>query len=275
MNATCPNCGKVLKVKDEWAGKMLKCPGCTKTFKIGGGAGTAAGGVSRKIGPTPATATQSSGGAPPQRVKPVEPRSGGVAVNWGMISMIALLSLIPIGIGIFLLGPKRAMSHWNANSAKADENVRTIIEHALRVEASNVGTWNPRKGQGPTVNDLNFHPDFMVMSMPTQVHFVGTTSNGKFEGDYVYETTELTGTLTIGGITLGGIHFDEEGVTMPGGQTEKRPAGMPYKGGDNQAHTLAGRMLNGAPQVELDGKRLDIYWPPERLDEAGRVIRDD
>jgi serine/threonine protein kinase len=33
----CPGCGKVLKVKDEAAGKRLRCPGCGQTVRVPGG----------------------------------------------------------------------------------------------------------------------------------------------------------------------------------------------------------------------------------------------
>ena len=38
---SCPNCGKNLKVPDDRAGKMAKCPGCMKTFTVPGGGGGA------------------------------------------------------------------------------------------------------------------------------------------------------------------------------------------------------------------------------------------
>jgi hypothetical protein len=125
----------------------------------------------------------------------------------------------------------------------------------------------------PSVNDLIFHPDLMAMSMPDTVRFVGTTSNGKFEGDYTFATGEVVGTLTIGGITLGGVHIDSEGVTLPGGQTERRPSGMPMRGSANVTYKLSGRVKNNAATVELNGKKAEIYTPPE-IDEDGDPVLD-
>lgn len=272
MNASCPHCGKVLKVKDAWSGKTLKCPGCSKTFKVGGDggavSGAAGGGVSRRVGPQP-SAPRPAG--PPQRVKTVEPRAGRFAFNWGVLAIIGGLSLIPIAIAVFLIGPRRAMKHWDAHRVQADDDVRTLVEHAIRAEASHAGTWNPNVAIGgtPRVEDLNFHPEMMVLSMPETVHFAGITNGGKFDGDYTYATREIRGNLTIGGITLGGVHIDAEGVTMPGGQTEKSPIGLPKRGAANVSHALTGRLINGVPQIELDGKRLDIYYPPKRTDDEG------
>ena len=36
ISVVCQNCGKALKVKDEWRGKRAKCPGCGEMFVVGG-----------------------------------------------------------------------------------------------------------------------------------------------------------------------------------------------------------------------------------------------
>ena len=53
-------CGKVLKVKDELAGKAVKCPGCGKAVKVGQ-AKAAAKPASRPASPAPAPAAPAGG----------------------------------------------------------------------------------------------------------------------------------------------------------------------------------------------------------------------
>ena len=270
MNATCPNCGKVLKVKDEWAGKTLKCPQCQKAFKAGAGAAISPAQAVAQLGKPKPAATKSAG--PPVRQARAEQKAG-LAVNWGPIVAIAGVLLLVLGIVIFVMGPMRVKGQFDAIHQDAEDNVSAVIEYALKCQASQAGVWNPRKGTSvsPSVNDINFHPDFFVMSMPPTVHFVGTTSNGKFDGDYTYATHEVVGTLTIGGVTLGGVHIDSEGVTLPGGQTEKRQSGLPMKGSGNVNYRLTGRSNEKSTTCELDGRKMDIYTPPE-LDEDGNPV---
>ena len=42
ISVTC-GCGKALRVKDEWAGRTVTCPGCGGTFVVGATGGKVAG----------------------------------------------------------------------------------------------------------------------------------------------------------------------------------------------------------------------------------------
>ena len=153
MMVSCSKCSKSLKVKDEWAGKMIKCPQCGSTFR--------ADATGKASAASPPTATKAA--SKPASGKPIPmhkgkvpaPKRAGIAINWGMLVMIGLASLIPIGIILFFMGPMRVKKHWEANSAKADTDVTTVVEHAMKCYESNEGSWNPKKSGGmPSVGDL-------------------------------------------------------------------------------------------------------------------------
>lgn len=265
MTVTCPKCSKSLKVKDEFAGKMLKCPGCATTFKAGAA--------------RPATAATAKSQPKPGEKNRKE--KAGVAINWGPILMIGLLSLIPIGIILFLMGPMRVKRHWDANQEKVDGEVKDVIDYALKCQASASGFWNPRKGNSPSpsVSDIRYLPEIMTMSQPAAVEFDGFSSNGSFHGTYTFETGEVNADMKIEGLTLAsGIHFGEGGTSIAGGgrstdtknvsaSTLAKLKGRP----DAAAFRITGRVKAGNPTAEIDGKKAEIYWPPE-VDEDGNLI---
>lgn len=265
MTVTCPKCSKSLKVKDEHAGKMLKCPQCGSTFKAG--AAKAASAATAKIQPKP--------GEKQKKEK------AGVAINWGPIVLIGLLSLIPIAIILFIIGPMKVKSHWDANQEKVDGDVKDVIDYALKCQASSAGFWNPRKGTSPapTVGELRFLPDIFHMSTPPTVEFDGHSSNGSFKGTYTFETGEVAVDMKIEGLTLAsGIHIGEGGISMEGGgrqSNEGTAASAASKlkdaRADKAAFKITGRVKGGQPTAEIDGKKAEIYWPPE-VDEDGNPI---
>jgi DNA-directed RNA polymerase subunit M/transcription elongation factor TFIIS len=265
MTVTCPKCSKSLKVKDEFAGKMLKCPGCGSTFKAGGAKPASA--TTAKIQPKPGEKQKKD--------------KAGVAINWGPIIMIALASLIPIAIILFLVGPMRVKRHWDANQEKVDGDVHDVIDYALKCQASSSGFWNPRKGTSPapSVSDVRFLPNIFTMSTPPTVDFDGFSSNGSFKGTYTFETGEVNVDMKIEGLTLaGGIHFGEGGTSIAGGgrsgDTSKvAPSALAKLKGraDKAEFHITGRVKGGNPVAEIDGKKAEIYWPPE-VDEDGNPI---
>lgn len=269
MMVSCTKCSKSLKVKDEWAGKMLKCPGCGTTFRADpAGKATAAG----KSAPAAAGRAPAKGKGPPvpQGKMPAQ-KGGGIAINWGKIVMLALLSLIPIGIALFILGPMKVKRQWEAQQEKVDHDVTDVVEFVIKSYASMQGEWDPSKptGGSPSVGEVRYLPNIFAMSLGPTVRFDGYGSNGRFEGTYTYETGEIEMNYQTGGMMLpSGIYSDELGTIMPGGQHEDRPAGMPAKGGKLTSHRVTGRVKGGGPQAEIDGKKADIYFPKAEDDES-------
>ena len=257
MNVSCTKCSKVLKVKDEWAGKMLKCPQCGNTFRAdpsGRAAPVAAG---------PAKGAAGKGRPAPAPRAKVE-KGGGVAINWGKLVMFGLLSLIPIAILLFIMGPMRVKKQWEAQQEKVHNDVIDVVEFAMKAYSSSEGEWDPTKAVGgtPSIGEVRLLPNIFGMSLGEKVRFDGYGSIGRFEGEYTLETGEVDMVLKTGGMMLpSGIYSDAEGTIMPGGQREDRPAGLPNKAGPLTPHTVKGKIVNGQPDVTIDGKKARIVYP--------------
>lgn len=279
MTASCPQCHKQLKVRDEWAGKMLKCPGCGTKFAAT--ASTAAGPTMASRQPTAASVSGAK-----QSTKPVAaPRKqtgGGIAINTNVILMLAGVGAILALVLATIFGPVRVKRHWEAHSDDADAAVRDVVEFAMKARASGDGTWNPRKASGtPTIGDLRMLPDIFTLSIPETVRFDGFGTVGKFEGTYNFETGEVVCDLKVGGMMLpSGVFVSEDGVSVAGGQRDSKAGGVgkaaaaagrrPGPAGGDTMH-VTGRLKGGAPVVEIDGRKAEIYMPPA-VDEDGNRI---
>lgn len=105
ISVACTSCGKALKAPAEWAGKMIKCPGCGSTFRIGAGPGAGAG------GPRPAGSTVPQKVAPEKRAAAssrLGTAGGFVEDRKGKAEAIALGA----GMGLALLGAGLALGLW-------------------------------------------------------------------------------------------------------------------------------------------------------------------
>lgn len=267
MNVSCTKCSKMLKVKDEWAGKMLKCPQCGSTFRADPTGKVTSAQTTGATRPVPQTAGKAASNKP--RGKVPGQKSGGLAINWGQIVMFGLIALIPIGIAIFLLGPMRVKSAWESKQEKVDNDVKDVVEFAIKAWASKEGDWDPTEARGqPSIGEVRYLPSIFAMSLGPTVKFDGYCSVGRFEGEYTYETGEVEMTLKTGGMMLpSGLYTDAEGTIEPGGRRESRPAGMPGGGGKLTAHRVTGRVKDGGPKAEIDGKKAEIFTPRPRDDE--------
>jgi hypothetical protein len=278
MMATCPHCGKTLKVKDEWAGKMLKCPGCRSNFKAEAGGG--GGGHSPKV----ATASAAAGG-PKKSTVPVRghvaPRSAGIAVNMNVVLLFAGVGLIVLLVLAVVFGPVRVKNHWASHHDAVDEAVTDVLDQAMKAQASQDGSWNPRKSRGvPTLGDVAYLPDIFRLSIPETCEFRGFCSMGRFEGTYNFESGEVVLDLKLGGMMLpSGVFVDESGTSIAGGPTDAKAGTAAAKAGAvagrKRAATggtihVTGRKKGGAVTAEIDGRKAEIYYPPV-TDEDGNV----
>src|SRR3954454_25050030 len=88
ISLTCGNCGKGLKVKDEWGGKKVKCPQCGNTFPAtpggggggGGGGGRAVIGAGAAVASNPVVARKLASKATPTKSK-----DAAISISWGPI----------------------------------------------------------------------------------------------------------------------------------------------------------------------------------------------
>ena len=67
MRFSCPSCGKTLNVKDEYAGKKARCPGCQEPLTVPFAPEAADAASAAAVAPAPsASACPSCGGALPE-----------------------------------------------------------------------------------------------------------------------------------------------------------------------------------------------------------------
>jgi hypothetical protein len=92
---------------------------------------------------------------------------------------------------------------------------------------------------GPVV----FLPPIMSFSMPQWIVFRGKTTQGNFVGKYNPKTGDVEAVVEYGGYSF---------------------AGMVDIAKATGKFNMTGRMANGFPQAEIDGKPIQIYnGPPE------------
>lgn len=281
MMASCPQCGKSLKVRDEYAGRMLKCPGCGSTFKAEAGGGLG-GGPRANVKAGAAGVAALSGGKPstvPVRAHR-KPEGGGVAINTNVILLAAGIGAVLLLILATVFGPVRVNRHWAAHHDEADGAVRDVVEYAMKCKASNDGSYNPRKGRSaPSVGDLRMLPDIFTLSIPETVRFDGFGTLGKFEGTYNFETGEVAFDMKLGGLMLpSGVFVSEEGTSVAGGIRDsggKAAGKAAAAAGKSTASSgtihVTGRSKSGTISAEIDGKKADIYYPPA-TDEDGNPL---
>src|SRR4051794_24533701 len=125
ISVVCGTCGKKLKVPDDRAGRMAKCPGGLQTFMVpiggGGGGGPQLGTAVRMSGTTRAKAKEK--GAPPGGT--------GVSISWGPVIGIAFVVLIVGGIIAFIMGPMKTKKAWDEIAGQANTDATDVISRGL------------------------------------------------------------------------------------------------------------------------------------------------
>lgn len=226
------SCGKQLKVKDELIGKRVRCPACGTTFPV-----TAAGNA-------PAGATVFNPTAAASAKGRREAAVGKISISWGPIIGVGALVLVAIGVGAFLMGPKKVWNQWEEIGDQAKYDVTDIVNRGLQAHLSKHGMYNPRKGNttSPQVTDVMFFRPTMVMSMPDKVDMNGMTNHGPFKGSYNPHKREVDCEMAIGG-----------GVGIPGS------GGKKYEG---EKIRITGRVTAAGMTAEVDGKNAVLVMPP-------------
>jgi hypothetical protein len=226
ISVVCGTCGKKLRVPDERAGKMAKCPGCMNTFLV-----TAGGAVS--AGPTVATTVRvpKTAGVAKDKTK--------VSVSWGFVVLIVFAIAIPASILAFVFGPVRVRHQWDAMVDDADSAVKDVVGLGLYYHLTG-GVIDPKsKMHQPSVREgPMFFPAFLVMSLPEAIDFKGTTTEGEFKGKYFPRTGEVECDAEIGGLTFAGL---DQAV---------------HHGG-SKIH-ITGREKNHNATAEVNGKKADM-----------------
>src|SRR5438876_9188999 len=117
ISMTC-QCGKALRLKDEWVGKKAKCPQCGATFIV-----TAQGNAPVAMAKAAAPAASAAGAAawaPRSRPQEKAGVSSRLSLSPMMILWLSLVVLVPLSIFIIKIGPVRAQHRWDAMESEAD-----------------------------------------------------------------------------------------------------------------------------------------------------------
>ena len=238
ISVTCNQCGKQLRVKDEWAGKRAKCPQCGNTFLVtAGGAAAAPTAFPTKSGATvfnPAAAAA----ARDQRVK----AAGKFSVSWGLIFGVGTLAVFLLLVGMFIMGPKKVWNEWEKIGDDAQNDVISVVTRGMQCYLSENGGYDPGKGntESPQAKEVMFFRPVWVMSMPNDVDFKGTSNQGEFKGIYHPHTGEVEADVDVGGLGFAGV------------------------GAVRKAQTkikVTGRIKNHVVTVEVNGKPMQLVIP--------------
>jgi len=230
IQVSCSGCGKRLTVRDELVGKRIKCPACGNTFEASPAAATPAG-MAIATGP---------------RQRKVEETGGKFHVAPMYLVIGALAIIIPTVIAIYTYGPHKVRKQWEELEPVAESTVLDVVTRAIQSHLSKTGEYDPTKSHHtPHAMNVAFVFGPMYMSMPDEVGFAGSSTEGAFSGSYFPKTGEVKVQVEVGGSSL--------------------PSGIMVKRGDEKLN-VTGREKNGHIIAEIDGKTADIHQPRKRLE---------
>src|SRR5438132_1935462 len=132
ISMTC-QCGKALRLKDEWVGKKAKCPQCGATFIV-----PAQGNAPVAMAKTVAAPSAAGAAAWAPRSRPQQEAGVGSRIHlsgW-MILWLSLVVLVPLAIYIIKIGPVAAQHKWDAMEGEADSAVNSVISRAIQSHLS-------------------------------------------------------------------------------------------------------------------------------------------
>lgn len=189
ISVTC-SCGKALRVKDEWAGKTVTCPGCGGTFVV-----SAAGG---RVNPSGGAGGASSAvdmwaGTRKQRASNEKPGIGAkFSISPMMMLVIGLILLVPTVVFLAKIGPLKAQKQWQGMADQADSDVSSVIARALQSHMQKEGLYDPTDARHPPgVQAVTFEPNPLMVRLPNSIAFTGKCSTGFFHGTYETRTREV------------------------------------------------------------------------------------
>lgn len=171
------------------------------------------------------------GGGKNPKAGPAFELSGGQKIAIGAVG-----ALIAIGCA-FYFGPMRVSNQWSDLQPKATQDVQDLVIDSLRQHMKEEDP-DPRTHRfQPTVesHDVTFMQPYLAFSMPDEIGFLGKSNQGTFGGNYNTRTREVDATVSYGGYTV---------------------AGMVDIGRPKGTFHLHGRMVNGKPEMEMDGKKI-------------------
>lgn len=188
-------------------------------------------GCGNEVAVVPAGQRGAKGGGQVKKAGPAFELSGGQKIGIAVVG-----GLIVIGC-IFYFGPMRVSNQWSAMQVKATQDVQDLVIDSLRQHMKEEDPDPADHRFQPTVeeHDVTFLSPMLAFSLPDEVGFIGKSNQGTFGGNYNIRTGQVDATVSYGGYTVAGM--------------------VDVKKAKGTYH-LVGRMLNGRPQMEIDGKKI-------------------
>jgi hypothetical protein len=244
ISVACNQCGKQLRVKDEWAGKKAKCPQCGNTFLVTAGGAAAA--APTAFQPKPGVTAFNPNAAAAAKQKR-EAAAGKVAIPWGLILGGGAVAVFLLLIGLFIMGPKKVWNEWEKIGDQAQFDVIDVVSRGMQCYLAENGGYDPGKGntQAPQATEVMFYRPVWVMSMPSKVDFKGTSNQGEFKGVYNPHNGEVAADVDVGGLGFAGV-----GAV--------RKASTKIK--------VTGRVKDHVVSVEVNGKPMKLVIPKKTDD---------
>jgi hypothetical protein len=245
ITVQCP-CGRRTTVGDPLAGKSIRCPQCGQSVAVGAAAAPVGKTPSRASAPPRGAAAQPRGPTPLQMRRqaavPVVHIESGLLIKGGIAA--ALVGLILLAY----FGPVRVWNQWEQIGPKAQNDISDVVSFALQAYMSQNGMFDPGKtrNQPGVVSNIGFFRPFLSMTMPDAVKFFGRTNQGPFQGTYNPRNGEINANISYGAVSHLAFGSDT-GV-------KETVAG---------SFQITGREQNGAPEAEMNGTKLTIYFPPK------------
>lgn len=216
MNVQC-TCGKRTMVSDALAGRMIRCPGCGNEVLVGAAA--------------PGKGKGKAAGGNARQASPA------VSISRGQVILVCVIAALLVIGGVFYFGPMRVSSQWAAMEPKATQDVQDLVIDSLREKMKEeiVDPKMPRRQPTVETGDVTFFKPMLCFTMPDTVPFIGKSNQGSFGGNYNTRTGQLDATVSSGGYAVAGL------VDV------KKPTGSFH---------LTGRMVDGKPEMEMDGRKI-------------------
>jgi hypothetical protein len=116
------------------------------------------------------------------------------------VVLIVLLILVPALLLTLKLGPLRARDQWNAVTAQGLMDINDVVSLAIRAQLANSGAWDPNTSPWrPGAKDVEFLDAGIFFRMPDRAGFIGSSTEGHFQGFYYTHTGEIEADTPIAG----------------------------------------------------------------------------
>jgi hypothetical protein len=244
ITVQCP-CGRRTTVGDALAGKSIRCPQCGQSVAVG--AAPTAGKTQPRASAPPRGATAQPRGKTPLQIRR-ENAVPALHIETGLLIKVGVATALVVLILLAYFGPVRVWNQWEQIGPKAQNDISDVVSFALQAYLSQNGMYDPAKthSQPGVQGNIGFFRPFLSMAMPDAVKFFGRTNQGPFQGTFNPRNGEINATISYGAVSHLAFGSDTGLKETVAGSFQ-----------------ITGREQNGAPQAEMNGTKLTIYYPPK------------